>query len=291
MNPDVQRLREGLPAELWDLPRFLLYRIKPRPNGNGRLGKVPQRLAGTRLLNTSPLSRGAWLSLGDALDLLDEGHGDGLGLALAPDVDIVAVDLDGVVAGEVIDPAAGALVAELDGYTERSVSGLGLHVLVRGQLSGHRRKAAGLELIDRGFVALTGDRVPDTRPDVPDRQGALDRLCERHFGPQVSPFLVAPVCPAEDHVVVRRLLAARNGHRVRALLVDGCATGYSTSTASEVDFALARLIGWATSDPEQVMRLMCTSPLFRAERWSRGDYLRRTVDRALALGYPARHQH
>jgi primase-polymerase (primpol)-like protein len=287
MTPDTRLLRAGLPAELWDLHRFLLYSIKARPNG--RPGKVPQRLAGTRLLNTSPLAPGAWLSLKDALDLLEQGHGDGLGLALLPDVGIVAADLDGVVAGQVIDPAAGAVIAELDAYTERSVSGRGLHVLVRGQLSGHRRKAAGLELIDRGFVALTGVRVPGTRPDVPDRQGALDRLCERQFGPQVSLFSVAPLFPVDDDVVVRRLLAARNGHRVRALLVDGCATGYSTSTASEVDFALARLIGWCTSDPEQVMRLMCTSPLCREKRWSRGDYLRRTVDRALALGYPARH--
>ncbi|ULH15498.1 hypothetical protein MF271_16535 [Deinococcus sp. KNUC1210] len=290
MIPDLPRprLREGLPAELWALDRFLLYSVKARPNG--RLGKVPQRLAGKRLLNTSPLAPGAWLSLKDALDLLGQGHGDGLGLALLPDAGMVAIDLDGVVAGEEIDPVARAVVANLDGYTERSVSGQGLHVLVRAQVSGHRRKTAGLELIDRGFIALTGIRVPGTRPDVPDRQGALDRLCERQFGPQISLFSVASLSPVEDDVVVRRLLAARNGHRVRALLIDGCITEYS-ATASEVDFALARLIGWCTSDPEQVMRLMCTSPLFRAERWSRGDYLRRTVDRALALGYPSRHQH
>jgi primase-polymerase (primpol)-like protein len=177
--------------------------------------------------------------------------------------------------------------ADLEGYTERSVSGLGLHVLVRGQLSGHRRKVPGLELIDRGFVALTGDRIPGTRPDVPDRQDALNRLYECQFGQHVGQLSVSTVPSIGDAAVVDRLLAARNGHRVRALLIDGCVIGYATS--SEADFALARLIGWATDDPEQVARVMSTSPLCRPERWSRGGYLQRTVSRALALGYPARH--
>ena len=84
----VQQLRSGLPKELQSLPRFLLYRLTPR--SSGRAGKVPQRLVSGRLLPTSPLSERAWLSLGDALDLLRQGWGDGLGLALCQDAGLVA---------------------------------------------------------------------------------------------------------------------------------------------------------------------------------------------------------
>ena len=281
----AQRLCSGLPGELRSLPRFLLYRLTTR--SNGRVGKVPQRLVGSRLLPTSPLSERAWLSLDDALTLLQQGHGDGLGLALRPDVRLVAVDLDGVAAGQELAPPAAALVAALDSYTELSFSGQGLHILVCGQLPGPRRRHAGLELIDTGFLALTGHRWPGTFPGISERQAQLDRLYRSAFPAAISATLPSALSTLNDDALVQRLLQARNGHRVRALLIEGRTEGYPTP--SEADFALARLLGWGTDDPKQIIRLMRSSPLSRPERWAQGTYLQRTVQRALALGYPSRH--
>jgi putative DNA primase/helicase len=281
----VQQLRSGLPEELRSLPRFMVYRLTPRYNG--RAGKVPQRMVAGHLRPTSPLSERAWLSLNDALGLLQEGHGDGLGLALRPDARLVAVDLDGVVAGQGVTPAAAALVNELQSFTEVSVSQQGLHVLVHGILPGSRRRTAALELIDTGFLALTGDRWPGTRPDLPGRQLQLDRLYRSAFPAAAPAASAAPLRTLSDDALVQRLLQARNGHRVRALLLEGRIDGFPTP--SEADFGLARLIGWATDDPEQIIRLMYSSPLCRPERWAQGAYLQRTVQRALALGYPSRH--
>ena len=281
----VQQLRSGLPKELQSLPRFLLSRLTPR--SSGRAGKVPQRVVSGRLLPTSPLSEQAWLSLDDALDLLQQGWGDGLGLALRPDAGLVALDLDGVVAGQKLAPAAAALVDALNSYTELSLSGQGLHVLVRGQLPGPRRRHAELELIDTGFLALTGQRWPGTRPGISGRQAQLDRLYRSAFPAAVSATSTSAPSALNDDVLVQRLLQARNGHRVRALLLEGRTDGYPTP--SEADFGLARLLGWATDDPEQIIRLMRSSPLCRPERWAQGTYLQRTVQRALALGYPSRH--
>jgi hypothetical protein len=110
VNPELPRLREGLPAELWDLDRFLLYQIKLRPNGS--LGKVPQRLAGARLLNTSPLAPEAWLSLRDALDLLEQGHGNGLGLALLSVARHGEQVVQGSVSDRMVHPQFDGLVEE-----------------------------------------------------------------------------------------------------------------------------------------------------------------------------------
>ena len=280
----MQVLHSGLPEELGSLRRFLLYRLKPRPGG--RAGKVPHRFVGGRLLPTSPLSERAWLSLNDALDLLQEGHGDGIGLALRPDAQLVAVDLDGVVTGQGLTPAAVALVNELQSFTEVSVSGRGLHVLVRGALPGCRRRTAELELIDNGFLALTGQRWPDTPRGISRRQAQLDWLYRSAF-PAAAPIeSAAPLRTLSDEALVQRLLQARNGHRVQALLLEGRIDRFPTP--SEADFGLARLIGWATDDPEQIIRLMRASPLCRPGRWAQGDYLHRTVQRALALDYPSR---
>lgn len=280
----AQQLRSGLPGELESLRRYMLYRLTPRRAG--RAGKVPQRLVGGRLLPTSPLSEGSWLSLDDALELLQLGHGDGLGLALRPDAGLVAIDLDGVVAGQALTPAATALVTEFDSFTELSVSGQGLHLLVRGRLPGSRRRTAELELIDTGFLALTGQRWPGTPPGISGRQTQLDRLYHSAFPAAVSATSPSAPSTLNDDTLVQRLLQARNGHRVRALLLEGRTDGYPTP--SEADFALARLLGWGTDDPEQIIRLMRASPLCRPERWAQGTYLQRTVQRALALGYPSR---
>ncbi|WP_407543367.1 hypothetical protein Q0M94_25945 (plasmid) [Deinococcus radiomollis] len=283
-----QQLLSGLPTDLRPIEQFLLYRIARRPNG--RLGKVPQRYTCGRLVNTAPRSPGAWLSLSAALDMFQQGYGDGLGVALTPSNGIVTLDLDDVIVGNTLRPAARQLVDRMDTFAEVSVSGRGLHLLVKGVLPGPRRKCAGLEVIDHGYVALTGHRWPGTRPDLPDRQAQLEHLYLDSFPPQpVHSPLNRSHPDADDQEVIQRLLAARNGDRVRALFVEGRLSAYPT--CSEADYALARMIGWYSSDDAQVARIMRASALYRPERWDQGTYLTRTIESALALGYPRRRIH
>ena len=90
----------------------------------------------------------------------------------ADDDRVCGVDLDGC-----RDPATGALAPwaprssrRLDGYTEASPSGTGVHVLVEGRLPpGWRSGAvpgvpgAAVELYDAGrFLTVTGRHVPGT---------------------------------------------------------------------------------------------------------------------------------
>ena len=134
-----------IPIKLQALDRFQLFCQRPRLNG--RRGKVPMVLHGKRLYPTSPMNSAAWLPFGIALEQLKEGLGDGLGLSLGPELGLVALDLDGVITAGQVDAAARTLAQRLDGYTETSVSGSGLHVLVGGVLPGPRRRGAGVELI------------------------------------------------------------------------------------------------------------------------------------------------
>jgi putative DNA primase/helicase len=284
-----QQLLSGLPEELRSIEQFLIYRMARRPNG--RPGKVPQRYTSGRLLNTAPHSPGAWLSLSTALDLFRQGYGDGLGVTLTPSNGIVTLDLDDVICGNTLRPATQQLVDRMDTFAEISVSGRGLHLFVKGILPGPRRKCSELEVIDHGYVALTGHRWPGTRPDLPDRQAQLEHLYLDSFPPQpVHSPLNRSHPGADDQEVIHRLLAARNGDRVRALMTEGRASP-AYSTRSEADFALARMIGWYSSDEAQIARIMRASALYRPERWDQGTYLTRTIESALALGYPGRRTH
>jgi hypothetical protein len=67
------------------------------------------------------------------------------------------LDLDHVRAGEVTEPWAQGVVEELASYTELSMSGTGLHVIVRATKPGPDCKAGRVELYDRDkAMTLTG---------------------------------------------------------------------------------------------------------------------------------------
>lgn len=277
----------GLPDDLGRLTRYLPFRFQPRQNG--RLGKVPHGMNQGRLVRADVRDRQRWLGLADAAALVAAGRADGLGLVLGPDLGVVGADLDGALESGVVVPWAQAIVDELRGYTEISVSDTGLHVLVRGRLPPGRRRAGRLELLDAGFVALTGHRLPGSLAVVPRRQVALDAVYARTFPASVA--FRSPASPASlplaDHEVLARLLDLRNGPKLARLLA-GDDSNYSSP--SEADFALARLLRFATQDPEQIKRLMRASALARA-RWDRPagknlTYLQLTIRRALTLGGP-----
>ena len=81
---------------------------------------------------------------------------------------------------------SGDVATLLDSYTERSVSGRGLHVLVKGKLPEHaKHKTLGIEVYDaRRFAAVTGDLWPGIKPfSIHERQDASSTRCtSSHFG-------------------------------------------------------------------------------------------------------------
>ncbi|QFP75023.1 hypothetical protein [Deinococcus sp. AJ005] len=276
---------DGLPEDLREHQRYLPFCLRPR--GNGRLGKVPHAMSNRELQPVDVRRTETWLSLTDAAALVSAGRADGLGLVLGLDLGVVAADLDSALRDGKVLPWAMNLVAELHGYTEVSISGTGLHVLVRGYLPLGRRRAGHLELLDSGFVALTGHRLAGSLATVPHRQGALQAVYGRTFPAPVAHGSPAPSLPLADTEVLARLLAIKNAHKL-ARLLDGDVDGYISP--SEADFALARLLRFGTQNPEQIARLMRASALARA-RWDRPaglglTYLHRTIDRALVLGGP-----
>jgi hypothetical protein len=123
-----------------------------------------------------------------------------------------------------------------------------------------------------------GDRIDD-RPELvttaakhraPPATRAL-RLDDVHVDGVRSPAM-------PDEEVLERLYASASGEKARRLLERGDITGYRSE--SEADLAAANLLVFYTQDPAQVVRLLQGSALSR-EKYARGDYLARTVQRAL----------
>jgi hypothetical protein len=284
----ASRLAAAAPAELRERDQWVLWRRAPR---GGKETKRPV-LAADPSRPASSTDPSTWASFERALEALPGlgEAGGGVGFVFSPDDPFVGVDLDDCLNedGE-IAPWAAEIVAELDSFTERSVSGRGIHIFVRGELRGDRHRTGSFEIygVSRYFC-VTGERV-GTRATIEARQEQLDRVVERMLPPPTP--TPAPVngsgpqglATPDDQELLDHAFRAKNGAKVEALF-SGDTSGYSSR--SEADLALASgLAFWTHRDPARLDRLFRGSGLMRP-KWDskRGEstYGAQTVERAIS---------
>lgn len=270
-----------IPGELRDRAQWVVWRYETR---DGKPTKVPySAVTGRRADSTDPAT---WSTHEAALAAVERYSG--LGFVFGASDPYLGVDLDGCVDehGE-MHAAAAKVVDSLGGYAEVTPSGRGLHVIVRALLSGdqHRttRTAWGgnFEIYDRArfFTMVAGGSG-----QIRDAQAEVDALYAEMFPKAEDP----PRAPnghvhADDHELLARAFAARNGSKVRALY-GGDTTAHSDDD-SAADLALcASLAFWTGPDPDRIDRLFRGSGLSR-EKWDsrRGEstYGRQTIEWAL----------
>jgi hypothetical protein len=269
-----------IPVELQALDQWVVWRCEVR---DAKPTKVPYRPAepNVRASTTDPAT---WSDYRTAAAVTDAG---GIGFVFAEGGGLAGVDLDHCIIDGKLDARAAAIVMTLDSYTEVSPSGTGVHVIIRAELNGTRRRRGNFEAYDRGrFFCVTGDHLPDTPLTVNERQGELAEVHAAVFppAPPSPPRRPVPVAVngADDHELLERASRAKNGHDFDALY-RGNREAYPSP--SEADLALVNMLAfWTGPDPERIDRLFRASGLIR-EKWdeARGDstYGAQTIARAL----------
>lgn len=177
---------EAIPAAMRERDQWVLWRREER---GGKLTKVPHR-AGAPERKASTTDPASWSDFATAAAMAQTVGVDGLGYVFAADDPFVGVDLDGAIGedGE-LTPEAERIVDELDSYTERSPSGRGVHVIVRGDLNGHGdgARSGPVEVYGaRRFFTFTADHLPGTPGTIEPRQEQLDAVLARVLGPSAG---------------------------------------------------------------------------------------------------------
>ena len=278
----------AVPAELRERPQWVVWRLEER---DGKRTKVPYRADGSGRASTTDSS--TWATFEAALAAAAKA--DGVGFVFSADDPFVGVDLDHCLAGDHLHPDAAAVVLALDSYTERSVSGDGLHVFIRASLNGSRNRTGttgwggSFEVYGAGrFFCVTGAGLDGTPAGVEERQDALEQLLVYVLPPAAAASTAAPLVEVEpldlpDEELLERARRARNGPGFDRLY-GGDTGGYPSH--SEVDLALAGALAfWTGPDPGRIDRLFRASGLMRP-KWNdrRGDstYGAQTIETALA---------
>lgn len=179
MPVDVDRIPEALKA----VPRWAIWKGEPtvQKDGTMKLDKVPYR-AFRPHLHAKCNDPGSWSTFAVAHQAYlnrEQTGADGLLFALGDG--FAAVDIDESVDRVTGEPnaAAGRIIAEVDSYTELSVSGGGVRILAFGpETKGIH--FGDLEVYSRcRFMTVTGQHIPGTAAGVEDRSTQLEALRER----------------------------------------------------------------------------------------------------------------
>jgi hypothetical protein len=267
-----------------DLRQWLCWRSEER---DGKPTKVPyDPSTGEKAESTNPKT---WTSYEKARRACRDHGYEGVGFVFTPDDDLCGVDLDKCLNPETgeIESWAQEVIEELDSYTEISPSGMGVHILLRGELPAGRNRKGRFEAYDRGrYFTVTGKHLAGTQPTIQWRQAELRGVVRRVFGEESTNGHRKPAAasrPANnglsDDGIIRKALAASNGARFFRLW-NGDTSGYGSH--SEADLALCGMLAfWTGGDAERIDILFRQSGLYR-EKWDRKDYRNRTITEALS---------
>lgn len=200
-----------------------------------------------------------------------------IGFVLSPDDPYTIIDLD----NKPGNPASHAelqrhykILEAFDSYTERSTSGTGYHIIIRGTVPTgvHRDK---VEVYSSGrYMICTGDVIRNS--PIVEYQALLDLLYgEMQPPPQVE--LIDRESPLDDMQLLDMASNAANGDKFNSLC-KGEISDYPSQ--SEADFALLSIIGYYTGDNEQVRRVFRMSALGKRDKANRDNkYLNRALEK------------
>lgn len=155
--------------------------------------KVPMQAFG--FAPASSTNPATWSSFEEAVLAVKMGFYDYIGFVFS-DNGIVGIDIDeGFTPEGNLSSLAADIIKRCGSYTERSKSGRGFHIFVKGDIPFKgKNNLAGVEIYkDARFFIMTGDTILGF-PDIIQNQPALDDIVSKYF-PEIREAKTAAVTP------------------------------------------------------------------------------------------------
>ena len=147
--------------------------------GVGWDSKVPLRIGAP--YSASSTNPDTWCSFTEAEKAIELGEITYPGFVFN-DNGIVGIDIDdGYDEEGFISPLAADIISRCESYTEKSKSGRGFHILLRGDIPFKgKNNLKGVEIYKTArYFIMTGDVI--LYPDIVENQGAIDYIVDKYF--------------------------------------------------------------------------------------------------------------
>src|SRR5260221_6699903 len=149
--------------------------------GEQKWTKVPYQ-AGAPTYKASSTNAKTWGTIAQAKAAYAHGAVDGVGFVLGDGW--AGADFDrcrDLLTGE-LDSSVLAEARAIGSYAEVSASGTGVHIILRGAVTGDGHKRDNVEAYSAGrFFTVTGHHLAGTPAPVEERQESLAVFCQRQF--------------------------------------------------------------------------------------------------------------
>jgi len=255
-----------IPQELRDTPQWCIS----APD------KAPYRVDGT-MAKVDDFD--TWGEFGVVAETAVRWGSAGVGFVLSASDQFCCIDLD---VKDTTSPEELAryekIVRAFGSYTERSRSGKGFHIWVKGKVGpGARREGVEIYSQER-FIICTGNVYLD-RPIVANDEMLQQLYAEIRAAQQDSGVELQEVDATEDDATVyKRALEASNGAKFAELWGGHWQGKREYPSQSEADLSLLSMLAFYSKSNEQVRRMFRTSGLGQREKAVKNDkYLNRTL--------------
>ena len=258
----------NIPQEMRIFKQWVVWRYEdtdgPKPT------KVPYSALNGRLASvTDPAT---WASFDEVSHALkSSGMYSGIGFVLTEADPFAFIDLDDTKGDQIGLDRQVKIFNEFDSYAERSPSGNGLHIIVKGSLPSGRRRSHIEVYSSARYMTMTGDIYRNA--PIKDCGELLNVLWSQMGSGSVAAAVYAGVAEAKesDEEVIARATAAANGDKFADLFAGRWQDYYPSQ--SEADFALVDIIAFYTQNRAQISRMFRASGLGQREKGKRVDYV------------------
>lgn len=282
--------------ELMDMRIWFHWRWEKDKNGNPT--KKPVAITGGPTGPDEGYSR-TWVTYDEASAAVKKNYASGIGFKIPENYFFLDIDDRGP-----SDPLVQTLLARFDSYTERSVSGGGIHIYGKCDFSKlptyidnkgkvrldkqfyQKNPHNDLELyvggITNRYAAYTGNIIED-KPLCECTSAVLTTLDKNMRRKEKTKYSANRDGDRTDFDIVCNLRKQKNGDKFKKLYDQGDFSDYGSQ--SEADAALCAIIAFRTGpDPDAIDAVFRGSALYR-DKWERDDYRESTI----AVGIEACH--
>jgi putative DNA primase/helicase len=257
----------NIPQELKNLNNWVLWRLEDR---NGKPTKIPYQINQEFASSTK---RSTWESLNNVLKAYKgyKNKYNGIGFCFTKEDGITGIDLDHCINDGVVSAEAQYIIDSCDSYTERSQSGNGVHILIKGYIPKAIHK--DIEVYSEGrYFVITGDKLQGETIEA--RQNILDSFHKKYNYDNKADI--------NTRELLDKAFSSKNGSKIKALY-EGSWQGLSYESQSEADQALCNYLAfWLNKDFNSIDEAFKHSGLYREDKWNRKDYKANTINNAIS---------
>lgn len=261
---DILRPYYNIPEELRQLKQWCLWRYEDI--GAAKPTKIPYSTTGEMANVNNP---DTWTTFDGAL--ASRFSYSGIGFVFSENDPYTFIDLDDPLGDPTVTERQLKIFREFDSYAEVSPSGIGLHIIIRGQIPQGRRRSK-IELYSSGRYATMTGNVYNNAP-IRDHQDKLTMLYEQMGAgsPQTIQYNGNAPELSTDKQVFEIAKSAVNGDKFLKLYSGNWQDLYQSQ--SEADLALINMFAFYTQNETQIARMFRQSPLGARPKAKRNDYL------------------